>query len=215
MWQEGFFIDHRFPWRISLLRAISSFWSDRRQLSCAPILRIQRLSKDRSGFFLRALCVLCGKVCSDFPDPRLSAYIRGKLLLFRFSALFASFAVKKFCSIARSTFVFLRALCGKKLLRLLRPHKPSASTCSSVSKPSQCATSCQTTCFTSARKSPFEHRRMGPRKTNIKSGAYCNWANDRFVLNMPLYSPSNSVPCRHFSRSAISRNTSGGGSSST
>jgi hypothetical protein len=114
MWQEGFFIDHRFPWRISLLRAISSFWSDRRQLSCAPILRIQRLSKDRSGFFLRALCVLCGKVCSDFPDPRLSAYIRGKLLLFRFSALFASFAVKKFCSIARSTFVFPRALCGKK-----------------------------------------------------------------------------------------------------
>ena len=94
-------------------------------------------------------------------------------------------------------------------------HSPNASTCSSVSKPSQCATSCQTTCFTSARKSPFEHRRMGPRKTKIKSGAKFSWANDRFVLNMPLYSPNNSVPWRHFSRSDISLKTSGGGSSST
>lgn len=46
----------------------------------------------------------------------------------------------------------------------LGPHCPKAFTCSSVSKPSLCATSCQTTRFTSARKSPLEHRRMGPRK---------------------------------------------------
>jgi hypothetical protein len=130
MWQEGFFIDHRFPWRISLLRAISSFWSDRRQLSCAPILRIQRLSKDRSGFFLRALCVLCGKVCSDFADPRLSAYIRVSFCFSDSLRSFASFAVKKFCSIARSTFVFLRALCVKKffcaLCVLTNPAPPLA-----------------------------------------------------------------------------------------
>src|SRR6185503_1550882 len=74
---------------------------------------------------------------------------------------------------------------GVELLIFHCAHKPSAATCSSVSKPSQCATSCQTTRFTSSRKSPFEHRRMGPRKTKIKSGAYCTCPNERFVLNIP------------------------------
>src|SRR5215471_15578006 len=94
-------------------------------------------------------------------------------------------------------------------------HKPKAFTCSSVSYPSQCATSCQTTLLTSARKSPFEHRRTGPRKTNIKSGACLTWVYDRFVLNVPLYNPNNSVPPGHFSLFDISSNTSAGGSSAT
>src|SRR6266481_4212297 len=65
----------------------------------------------------------------------------------------------------------------------------------------------------SAGKSPFEHRRMGPRKTNIKSGAYFTWVNDRFVLSVPLYNPNNSVPRRHFFLFDMSSNTSAGGSS--
>jgi hypothetical protein len=48
-------------------------------------------------------------------------------------------------------------------------HNPKTSTCSWVSKPSQCATSCQTR-FTSARKSPFDQRRMGPVRSQRKSG---------------------------------------------
>src|SRR5258708_29672862 len=56
---------------------------------------------------------------------------------------------------------------------------------------------------------------MGPRKTNIKSGAYFTWVNDRFVLSVPLYNPNNSVPRRHFFLFDMSSNTSAGGSSTT
>jgi hypothetical protein len=56
---------------------------------------------------------------------------------------------------------------------------------------------------------------MGPRKTNIKSGAWSTWLYDRFVLKVPLYNPNNSVPRRHFFLFDMSFNTSAGGSSST
>src|SRR5215471_2529785 len=56
---------------------------------------------------------------------------------------------------------------------------------------------------------------MGPRKTNIKSGASFTWVYDRFVLNVPLYNPNNSVPLLHFSLFAMSSSTSVGGSSTT
>ena len=68
---------------------------------------------------------------------------------------------------------------------------------------------------TSARRSPFEHRMMGPRKINIKSGAYFTWVCDSLVLNVPLYNPNNSVRRRHFFLFDMSSNTSEGGSSTT
>jgi hypothetical protein len=84
---------------------------------------------------------------------------------------------------------------------------------SSSSWPSQCATSCQTTCFTSARKSPLEHRRIGPRKTKIRSGAILCRKCCGSVPWMPLYKPSISLPAGQFLFSRIFLSTSTGGSS--
>ena len=56
---------------------------------------------------------------------------------------------------------------------------------------------------------------MGPRKINIKSGAYFTWLYDCFVLIVPLYNPNSSVPWRHFFLFDKSSNTSAGGSSTT
>ena len=77
--------------------------------------------------------------------------------------------------------------------------RPNSLTSSSL-WPSQCATSCHTVCFTSARKFPVEHRKIGPRKMKIKSGAILVWKCCRSVRYTPLYNPSISLPLGQFLR---------------